>query len=94
MNNNYILQEHLNKAFKTYSENIAIEKSDQKITYKNLNITTNKIANYFRQNNIAKGSHVAGQYAVGTENENEHHRVGRKQHHEYSFSQCIGNVSF
>lgn len=42
MNNNYILQEHLNKAFKTYSENIAIEKSDQKITYKNLNITTNK----------------------------------------------------
>ena len=59
MNNNYILQEHLNKAFKTYSENIAIEKSDQKITYKNLNITTNKIANYFRQNNIAKGSHVA-----------------------------------
>ena len=31
---------------------------------------------------------------VGTENENEHHRVGRKQHHEYSFTQCIGNVSF
>lgn len=58
MDDKFILQRHLNNAFNEYSKNIAIEKSDIKITYDNLNIITNKIANHLRRCNVLKGSNV------------------------------------